>query len=250
MKQKSIFLLLCCVTLIFAFLNGTLLAQKGKGRKYYEARGEIVWEVPTAKRMIALTFDDGPDARYTPQIASLLKEYDAKATFFVVGTRVQKNPEIIRQLLKDGNELANHTYSHPDLRKISEQRLKEEVTKTQETIYAATGFTPKLFRPPGGYYSESLIRVVKDAGFQVIMWSWHQDTRDWSDPGVKKIVKKVLKNARNGDIVLFHDYGGARSQTVRALKEILPELHRRGFHFVTVSELLMYQKKVNAVGKE
>lgn len=240
MNKQALFWLLTCVLFLSPPQGGPVFA-KEKDREYYEARGDIVWEVPTADKVIALTFDDGPDPQYTSQIADLLRQYEAKATFFVVGSRVAKHPEIARRLVQDHHELANHTYTHPDMRRISADRLRKEVVSTQNAIYESTGVTPQLFRPPGGYYSESLVRVAKEAGYLVIMWSWHQDTRDWSDPGVKKIVNKVLANTRNGDIVLFHDFGGNRRQTVDALREILPVLKKRGYAFVTVSELMQHR---------
>lgn len=238
MKKHILFLPLLLAVILAPSLSGAASAASDKGREYYETRGDIVWEVPTESRVIALTFDDGPDPVYTPQIAALLKQYQAKSTFFVVGNRVSQYPEIVKALANDKHEIANHTYNHPDIRRISSGRLLEEVQKTQETIYEATGIRPRLFRPPGGYYNQTVINTAKQAGFLVIMWSWHQDTRDWSDPGVKKIVDKVLNNARNGDIVLFHDYGGNRKQTLQALEQILPELKNRGYQFVTVSELM------------
>ena len=209
-----------------------------KDRLYYEKRGEVVWEVPTDQKVICLTFDDGPDAQFTQQILDLLKEQQAKATFFVTGRQVQKYPELAKQQVQDGHELANHTFSHPNLRRISEGKLREEILQTEKVIQAVTGQNTKLFRPPGGDYNDTIINTAKNEGYTVIMWSWHQDTKDWTDPGIHKIVNKVLSNARNGDIVLFHDYGGNRSQTVKALKEILPVLKQRGYHFITVSELL------------
>lgn len=249
MKKHAAFALLMSITLLVPPLGDVALAKKEKDRDYYEARGEIVWEVPTDSQVIALTFDDGPDPKYTPQIASLLKAYNAKATFFVVGSRVKQCPQVARQLVQEQHELANHTYSHPSIQGLSKQRLRDEIVRTQDTILKYTGVQPLLFRPPGGYYSEKIVEVAKQAGFLVVMWSWHQDTRDWSDPGVKKITDKVLKNARNGDIVLFHDYGGKRDQTVEALRQILPELQRRGYKFVTVSELMKLQDKTKKVGK-
>lgn len=248
MKKHVGLILLICGVLLTPFSHATVLAQE-KDRHYYETRGEIVWEVPTDSKVIALTFDDGPDPTYTPQIVQLLKQYNAKATFFVVGSRVSQFPDIARQLSQAQHELANHTYTHPDMRKISSAKLKEEVIKTQETIFQSTGINPQLFRPPGGYYSESVVNIAKQTGELVVMWSWHQDTRDWSDPGVKKIVNKVLTNARNGDIVLFHDYGGNRKQTVQALEQILPELQQRGYEFVTVSDLMKRYGKTKKVGK-
>ncbi|GED71345.1 polysaccharide deacetylase family sporulation protein PdaB [Brevibacillus reuszeri] len=247
-KRAGILLLIFCI-LLTTVSHDPVSAREEKDRDYYETRGDIVWEVPTDSKVIALTFDDGPDSVYTPQIVELLKQYHAKATFFVVGSRVKANPEVARLLAKEEHELANHTYTHPDMRRISSKKLMDEVLKTQQTIYDTTGVRPQLFRPPGGYYSESVVNVAKQAGALVIMWSWHQDTRDWSDPGVNKIVNKVLRNARNGDIVLFHDYGGNRRQTVQALKQILPELQRRGYQFVTVSELMKGYGKIKKVGK-
>ncbi|MFD2370403.1 polysaccharide deacetylase family protein [Brevibacillus sp. GCM10020057] len=247
--KKQAFAFLIGMTVLAAALSGSAHARQQKDRDYYETRGEIVWEVPTDSKVIALTFDDGPDPAYTAQIAALLKEYNAKATFFMVGSRVKQFPEVARQLAEEHHELANHTFSHPDIRRISDERLQAEMEKTQETIYESTGIRPQLFRPPGGYYSDEVVNVAKRAGFLVVMWSWHQDTRDWSDPGVQKIVRKVLTNARNGDIVLFHDYGGNRKQTVEALREILPKLHKRGYRFVTVSELMHQYGKARKVGK-
>lgn len=243
-KRIRILIALLSVLMLAAFPCGSAVFAKkeGKGRSYYEQRGEIVWEVPSLRKVIALTFDDGPDAVITRQIADLLRQYDAKATFFVVGSRVLKNPRVVQQLAEDGHELANHTFSHPNMRRLSKERLGREIEQTQKVITDLTGKKPVLFRPPGGYYDEKMVDSIRNAGFLVVLWSWHQDTRDWTDPGTNKIVTKVLKNARNGDIVLFHDYGGDRQQTVNALKTILPSLQKEGFQFVTVSELLTMSK--------
>jgi len=238
-KIASILLLVCALSALSA---GTALSQK-KDRQYFETRGDIVWEIPTEKKEIALTFDDGPDPRYTTQIADLLRQYDARATFFVVGSRVKLHPDVVLRLVQEHHELANHTYTHPDVSHLSSERLREEVLAAQEAIYESTGVIPRLFRPPGGHYSERVVHAAKEAGCLVVMWSWHQDTRDWSDPGVGNIVNKVLQNARNGDIVLFHDFGGNRQQTVDALRQILPELKKRGYRFVTVSELMQNRHK-------
>lgn len=249
MKKHMRFWLITCAVLLVTSYNQSALALREKNREYYETRGEIVWEVPTNSKVIALTFDDGPDPRYTPEIAALLKKYEAKSTFFVVGSRVSQYPELVRSLAQDQHEIANHTFNHPDIRKLTPERLRDEVEKTQEAIFSATGVRPTLFRPPGGYYSESVVHTAKQAGFLIVMWSWHQDTRDWTDPGVKKIVDKVLGNARNGDIVLFHDYGGNRKQTVQALEQILPELQKRGYRFVTVSELMKHSGNLKQVDR-
>jgi polysaccharide deacetylase family sporulation protein PdaB len=227
-------------TLMF---NSVVCAMPKKDRAYYEARGEVVWEVPTEEKVIALTFDDGPDPEETPLILDLLKQYQAKATFFLVGNKVERHPELVKRELSEGHELANHTYNHTYFsNRIAISKMVADITKAEEIIFNASGQKCHLFRPPGGFYNERLIKIAKQNGYMVVMWSWHQDTKDWSTPGVKKIVAKVLDHTQNGDIVLFHDYAEGHSQTVEALKIILPELARRGYRCVTVSDLLTYSK--------
>jgi polysaccharide deacetylase family sporulation protein PdaB len=205
-----------------------------------------VWEVQTEEKVIALTFDDGPHPEHTGLILDLLRQYDAKATFFVVGNKVKLHPELLKRELDDGHELANHTYSHAYLGRNT--NLKKEINKAEEVIFTATGQKCHLFRPPGGIFNEKLVTVAKQEGYKVVMWSWHQDTKDWSTPGINKIVDRVLNQTRNGDIVLFHDYIEGPTQTVDALKIILPELKQRGYRFVTFSDLLTYSK-MNPVKK-
>ncbi|WP_227874393.1 polysaccharide deacetylase family protein [Tumebacillus algifaecis] len=240
MSRRSVGIVLlisCCLIALLISDRNSALAQK-RGRFYYERRGEVVWEVPTEQKVIALTFDDGPDPRYTPQILEILKKYHAKATFFVVGSRVEKFPEIAKREVKEGHELANHTYGHPTMTKISAESLREEIDKAEAVVTTVTGTKPSTFRPPGGVYNDTVVNTAKTAGYLVVMWSWNQDTRDWSNPGVDKIVDRVLSNVHNGGIVLFHDMGGDRSQTVSALEKIMPELVKKGYRFLTVSELL------------
>ncbi|SMF70405.1 MULTISPECIES: polysaccharide deacetylase family protein [Paenibacillus] len=213
----------------------------GKQRSYYEERGDIVWEVPTQEKYIALTFDDGPDEQQTPKILELLEKYHAKATFFVVGDRVKRFPDIVKMEQAAGHEIGNHSYHHPSLHRLGLSALKEEMTMTQEAVLETTGRKPVLFRPPGGYYNDAIVELTKHHNLQMILWSWHQDTKDWTSPGVQRIVRKVLDNARNGDIILMHDYVYNSTQTIEALKVILPELQRRGYRFVTVSELLTHK---------
>jgi peptidoglycan-N-acetylglucosamine deacetylase len=207
-----------------------------KGRPYYEEKGYVLWDIKTEEKIIALTFDDGPHATYTPQILDLLNKYDAKATFFVIGEHAKKFPEIILRENDEGHEIANHTYTHPYSR--TAEVLKNELKKTNEAIHDITGTYPVLYRPVGGSYNDRIISTAVENGFKVIMWSWHQDTKDWKRPGVTKIVTTVLSGAKPGDVVLFHDSGGDRTQTVKALEEILPALKKQGYEFVTISELM------------
>jgi polysaccharide deacetylase family sporulation protein PdaB len=242
MWTVSIQILLSTAILLAGSQSGLSDVPK-KGRPYYEKRGEVVWEVPTEEKVIALTFDDGPDPEDTPQILDLLQQYGAKATFFIIGEKASWYPELVKREAAEGHELANHTYKHTYFNgSINESNVRDELTRTEEIIYKITGQKPHLFRPPGGYYSEPLIRIARQEGYMVVMWSWHINTMDWNTPGVDRITQKVLSNARNGDIVLFHDYVEGKTQTIEALQRILPELTRRGYRFVTISDLLTYRK--------
>lgn len=222
-----------------------------KDRYYYEKKGEIVWEVPTAEKKIALTFDDGPYPPSTGAILDVLKTYEAKATFFVVGNRVERYAELVKREVAEGHEIANHTFNHTYFTKSSDpSRLKQEILRTEEQLQALNLDKPTLFRPPGGYYNEAMIGKVRAMGYTMILWSWHQDTKDWRKPGVRYIVDKVLSHARNGDIILFHDYVPGSMQTVEALKQILPELKQRGYRFVTVSELMQSSRELPIQSKD
>lgn len=223
----------------FFFVFRSTLADKG--RKFYEETGQIVWEIKTEEKIIALTFDDGPDKKYTSEILALLSKYGAKSTFFIVGENAEKHSALVLQMYNEGHELANHTYTHPI--KGSVRQIVKEVKQTNDAIYSITGYQPILFRPVEGQYTDELISAVGKGGYKVVMWSWHQDTKDWANPGVQKIVDTVLNGTEPGNIILFHDGGGNREQTVRALEEILPELQKQGYKFVTVSELLKLQNE-------
>lgn len=220
-----------------ALAQGSL--NKPKNRYYYEERGDMIWEVRTSQKVIALTFDDGPDPLETDGILEVLHEYHAKCTFFAIGKRIAAYPDVARRVINEGHELANHTYNHVYFKKpISGEQIQQELELTEKEIVKISGRHSSLFRPPGGMYDETLIDVSNSMGLKPVLWSWHQDTRDWNRPGVWSISSRVIRNARSGDIVLFHDHVHGRSQTKEALKIILPELEKQGFRFVTVSELI------------
>ncbi|WP_211747638.1 polysaccharide deacetylase family protein [Paenibacillus sp. Marseille-Q4541] len=237
---------LASTTLVCALIAPDVKASQPiiKDRTYYEKRGDIVWEAPVSKKQIAFTFDDGPDEEETVQILELLKKYDAKATFFVVGQQSKTKGHLIRREIAEGHEVGNHTYFHTfaDQIKKKEDYMKE-LEDTDRIIEEAGAPKPTLFRPPGGVYNDIVLESAKKRGYTIVLWSWHQDTADWSRPGKQRIINKVLRNARNGDIVLFHDNVHGQSQTVKALERILPELKKQGYQFVTVSELLKTKEK-------
>lgn len=199
---------------------------------------DLVWYVQTDEPVIALTFDDGPDPRYTPVILDYLRRYDAKATFFVIGRNAERFPDLLRRVVREGHEVGNHTYSHPlRLRQEDGGEIARELRKTEELVAALTGYQTRVFRPPGGAYNAQLIATAKSLGYEIIIWSWTTNPSDAYAPGAPKIVQRVTENATPGDIVLLHDANG-HLQTAVALPDILRILSEKGFRFVTVSELL------------
>jgi polysaccharide deacetylase family sporulation protein PdaB len=221
-----------------AFHAATAFAPTDTQLTQYTKHLGIVKKVQTDKPWIALTFDDGPDPEETLEILDILKEYNAAATFFVIGEQGHKYPDILQREVSEGHELANHSFSHREFRHLSGIEIMQEISKSEDEIYSITGQHTKLFRPPGGYYNNIIVETAEQAGYTVILWTWYQDSKDWSKPGVQKIVNKVISNAHPGDIVLFHDRISGKSQTVRALRGILPELQKQGYTFVTVSQLI------------
>ena len=181
------------------------------------------------KKYVALTFDDGPHPEYTPKVLDILAEKKVVATFFVLGYRVEEEPELVRREKMLGCEIGNHTYNHADLNKTSKSRIVAEINKCNDAIYAATGEYPKLYRPPYGNMwkaNESLIPLKK------ILWS--VDSADWRTENPDKIVKNVLTTVKANSTILMHDF---YPQTIKALPEIIDRLRAEGYKFVTVSEL-------------
>lgn len=199
---------------------------------------QTVSKVPTTHKVVALTIDDGPHFRVTPEILSVLKEKQVRATFFVLGENVEHFPEILAQEVTDGHEIGIHTYSHPALPKLSSHRISEEFDKAENAILPIAP-KPTLFRPPGGLYNSRVLETAHQRGYTVILWSI--DPRDWSCPPSEKVIDRVLREVKPGSIVLLHD-GQYPLPTPKALIAIIDGLRERGYDFVTVSELLQYNE--------
>jgi peptidoglycan/xylan/chitin deacetylase (PgdA/CDA1 family) len=179
---------------------------------------------------IALTFDDGPSA-FTPQILSVLQQYGVHATFFDVGQQAQARPGLVRETYQMGDVIGNHAWSHSKLTSLAPSQVKWQLSRTSAAIQRATGVSPTVFRPPYGATNATVTGIARPLGLSPVLWS--VDSLDWQRPGVAAIVNNVLKNARNGSVVLMHDGGGDRSETVQALPQIINGLRQRGFVFVT-----------------
>ena len=203
-----------------------------------ETDGTSFRENPDAGKYLALTFDDGPHPTQTDEILAVLAKYDVKATFFEIGENIAANPEIAKRVCEAGHEIGNHTYSHPNLSKLSADALRKEITDTQTLLEEQCGVTPTLFRPPGGNGSDETVKLVTELGYRYVLWSWKVDTRDWAAVPVDSVVNTVLNNVKGGDVVLFHDYVVGKSPTAKALEILIPALREQGYEFVTVSELM------------
>jgi peptidoglycan-N-acetylglucosamine deacetylase len=164
-----------------------------------------------ATKYVYLTFDDGPSA-YTPQVVSILRTYQVHATFFEIGQNVASNPATTRLVHQAGNSVQNHTWSHRDLRTVTWSYFKYQVNAADSVIRAQTGYTPRCLRPPGGEVNSTVYSRAAALGKTIVLWT--VDPRDWSRPGTAAIIRRVLNNVTSGSIVLLHDGGGNRSQTV------------------------------------
>lgn len=186
------------------------------------------------QKLVALTFDDGP-GKMTPRFLKVLKKHKVKATFFVIGERVTWYPWMVKRELKQGHTVANHSMRHLYVDSMKPANMKADIEETMEILEAA-GATPRWFRPPGGRISPALAKRIAAEGMSIVLWD--VDPSDWKHPGAKTIAARVVKNVTPGSIVLLHDGGGDRAQTLKALPIIIKKLRARGYDFVNLDELL------------
>ena len=188
------------------------------------------------ERVIALTFDDGPHPYLTPEILEILDDFDAKATFFVVGSMARLYPATLKAVSDAGHEIGNHTYTHLMESNGGCEKLKKEIIDTEQAILEIALQKSTLFRPPTGYICKNAVKMTGELGYKTIVWDI--DTKDWAHNSPQKILAEVKKYAKNGSIILFHDFIGTNSPTPAALRLVLPYLKEQGYRFVTVSEML------------
>jgi cellulose synthase/poly-beta-1,6-N-acetylglucosamine synthase-like glycosyltransferase/peptidoglycan/xylan/chitin deacetylase (PgdA/CDA1 family)/spore germination protein YaaH len=205
-------------------------------------------QIGAAKKKIAITFDDGPDRRWTPKILDILREKDVPATFFVIGVDASQAPDLLKREYAEGHDIGNHTYTHPNFDEISRTQIRWELNLTQRLIESIIGVKSILFRPPFGIdhqpeYAEEVAQlpVAQDMGYLIV--GQKIDPHDWQlhdgrQMPAKDLVEAVLRQAEDGNIILFHDGGGDRTQTVEALPQVIDALRNQGFQFVAVPDLI------------
>jgi len=199
--------------------TGVSINRAGGGRKY-----------------VALTFDDGPGPD-TPAVLAELKRLGVPATFFVLGAKVQENPETFRQVVADGHEVGVHTWDHKDMTSLKPAQQKEEIATTAGQILSVGGVASRLFRAPYGSVSPSVLKQAEDAKLLSVLWD--VDTVDWTRPSPDQIVQSAVSQAQPGSIILMHDGGGDRAATIAALPRIVKDLRAKGYEFATVGDLVI-----------
>jgi peptidoglycan/xylan/chitin deacetylase (PgdA/CDA1 family) len=187
---------------------------------------------------VAMTFDDGPNATLTPKLLDLLAAHHIKATFFVIGQNVIEHPEIVARAAREGHEIENHTWSHPNLGKMSDEAVRSQLRRTDDAIKNATGMRPTLMRPPYGSISARQKRWINDEfGYEIILWD--VDPLDWKRPGPGLVCNRIVAETRAGSIILSHDI---HPGTIEAMPATFDQLEAKGFKFATVSELIQMAK--------
>ncbi len=214
--------------LLFFFTAPSAADEKPDGSNW----PEICWSGSDEGRYLALSFDDGPTPD-TAELLAILDELDVRATFFVCGEYCDWRPELLRAIADAGHEIGNHTYHHPNMTRLEDGSIAEELESTNRTIKALTGIIPHLFRPPGGSYDSRVVDAVYSHEMTTVIWSVCCD--DYRNPPASRIVNCVTSRAGSGSIVLLHD---GKSHTREALPEIVNTLRSEGYEFVTIGELI------------
>lgn len=209
----------------------------------FQLFGKIVPRIETAERVVALTFDDGPTAQYAPGVLAPLKRKKVKATFFLIGSDMEKNPDLASAIVADGHEVGNHTWSHPDMTLADTDRAREEIEPTDAAIRKA-GFTGEiLFRPPFGKKLIGLPLYLSEHGRTTVTWDVEPESFKDVAADPARITQHVLDKARPGSIIILHVMYRARETSRQALPDIIDGLRERGFSFVTVGELIAMDRK-------
>ncbi|SDN28798.1 polysaccharide deacetylase family protein [Acetanaerobacterium elongatum] len=197
------------------------------------ARQLPIYGVATEKKQLAITFNAAWEADDIPALLALLKQQDVVSTFFLVGQWAEKNPREAKLIAEAGHEIGNHSYAHPDMTKLTASQIEADITKADAVIQQATGVFPKYFRAPSGSYNDTVIELAKKLNHIPVQWTI--DSLDWKKPSPDEIATRVLKEADNGSIILFHT---AIENTRTALPGIIASLRKQGYSFVKVSELI------------
>lgn len=209
-------------------------------RKYKDS---FIFQGSTAKKQIALTFDDAPDDLYTPQVLEILRKNGVKATFFVLGSQAAEHPDMVRRIAREGHVVGNHSYGHAQLKKLSQEKFIDEIVKSEQVLKPLIGYTPRLVRPPYGAVNDEELAWLVEQGYLTV--NWNVDPEDWKGKAGSEILQRSLDTAGPGSIILMHSAtgpGGNLQGTVDALPGLIEALRGKGYELVTLPELLQTKK--------
>lgn len=201
------------------------------------AESGLINEVYTSQKAVAITFDDGPNPIYTPQVLKIFAEAKGKATFFMIGEQINASPEITKAVADQGHEIGNHTYTHAKLSELNTADCLDEIERNERLIQELIGKKPRILRPPYLDYNQETISITGQKGYPLI-GALNMEAHDWEQPGVDHILSVSRNCIKNGSILIFHDGYGDRTQTIEAVRVLVTELNSKGYQLVTVSELL------------
>lgn len=205
---------------------------------HHKYKSTFLFNAPSTKRQVSLTFDDVPDLIFTPQVLDILHNYGVRATFFVVGNRAAAHPEMIRRMIREGHAIGSHSFTHPNGNKIDDAAFQSEILRTEQVLAGITGYKPTLFRPPYGNVTEQQILWLASQNYHIV--NWNVDSLDWKGLSGDQVKENVLGHVAPGSVILQHAGGGEGenlSGTVQALPGIIESLHSQGIEMVTVPEL-------------
>lgn len=233
MKWKAKIAILLGINIILLFINMTFTIEIPDEKSVSTGSTEVtsVESKDKIKKKIALTFDDGPHPEYTPKLLDGLKERNVSAAFFLTGENSEQNPEIVERIYREGHIIGNHSYTHVQLSKLSDLEACKEITKANEAIENITGKTPDYIRPPFGSWNKNL-----DCITNMIVVLWDVDPLDWQCQNKELVVKRVVSNVKEDDIILLHD---SYQSTVDATFEIIDTLEKEGYEFVSLDEIIL-----------
>ncbi|MDI9606868.1 MAG: polysaccharide deacetylase family protein [Atribacterota bacterium] len=232
MRKLKILVWISCLILLILFLQEEVISIETEEDIFGLNLVRSLGGNSQVRKEVALTFDDAPSP-FTKEVLKILDNYGVSATFFLVGSQVEKSPEVARQIVAAGHEIGNHSFSHCWSSDDSVETLVEDIKRAEEAIYRATGQVPLYFRPPGGMVNDKVKEACGQTGYGILLW-W-VDSRDWLLTE-EEILEKVKKEVKDGAIILFHNL----ATTVEVLPQVIEDLRREGYKFVTISQLLRY----------
>jgi len=240
--QRNHVMMFCFVCCFLVFSYGVYNFALHPDLGQWKNQGLVISSVDTAEKAVAFTFDDGPNPEATPQVLEILRQNRARATFFVLGLYAERYPALIKEIQAHGHEIGSHGYSHRIKEYNNSDFARSDVKRAQDILTEQTGIRPRLLRPPGGFLSRDLVKYCQEESLSIITWTWQADYKDWKATDPNLLARQIIAGIQPGQIILLHDGGQNRKVMIDALSRALPELSRRGYRCVTVSELLALRK--------